>query len=206
MTIDLARLRIRIGLAADDESQDPAISAAIADVIGIAELYLDRALTLGDYTEIFEAGDSVLILRGWPVTAIASVTADDLPIDVGTYRVNLPWGRISSRGGEAWPQGPVTVTYTGGFDDFPAPLEWALLQIFDIVWRNDPAYGGVAGASSTGPDIQKVSVVGVGSIDYGSTSASGSASGGQADPWGMIPADVADVLLRYANNSVIGVG
>jgi hypothetical protein len=215
MTIDPARLRARVGLDPADDSQDVQLNACLADATAMVELYLDRQLTGGQVVEQFEHGDRVLILRAWPVTAVASITTavDGLAVDPTSYYVNLQAGRIYPRSavgyyvipGECWPTAALIVAYTGGYTALPTPLEWALLQLFDLLWAADPSYGGVAGASTVGPGIQKVSVVGVGAIDYGWTGAR-NARDQQASPWGLLPSEVMDVLNRYANHAVVGVG
>lgn len=204
--IDIKRLRVRAGLEPDDDSKDEQLTAAYAQAVAIAEVYLDRQLARGAVVEQFAPGEPVIILRAWPVASITTISTSLGAVDANLYWSTLPWGRLITRNGGAWGASPITVSYVGGFVDLPAPLEWAILQIFDTLWATDPEYGGTVGGGSSGPDIQKITVNGVGSLDYGSTSTSGSAAGGQADPWGMISADVADVLLRYANNAVVGVG
>jgi hypothetical protein len=215
MTIDPVRLRVRIGLDPADTTQDDQLAQCLADATAMVEVYLDRQLIAADVVEQFEPGDKVLILRAWPVTAITSIVTaiDAMTVDPTTYYANLPAGRIYARStagfyarrGECWPHAALVVSYNGGFVALPSPLEWALLQLFDLMWALDPSYGGTAGASSVGATIQKVSVIGVGSLDYGWTE-SRTARDQQASPWGMLPTEVMDVLNRYANNAVMGVG
>lgn len=109
---------------------------------------------------------------------------------------------------------PVEVRYTGGFQNLPPALEWALMLAFDAVWSSTPNLGASSGGGAsiiqgTG-EVKKVSLVGIGSVDFdvGATAAGGSsrsASGGSS-PWSILPEVVTSVLDRYRRESVVGVG
>jgi hypothetical protein len=106
---------------------------------------------------------------------------------------------------------PLVLTYFAGYRTLPPTLLWAMNAVFDAVWASDSAFGGTAGSGliQGSGAVKKVSLVGIGSVDFdvGTTAvSSGSGAGGGADPWSLIPATVVAVLDRFRRESVVGCG
>lgn len=201
--ITLEQLRKRAGLPDGDTSKDVELDAAFGIGLAMVERYLDRGLIVATETELFTTPTKVMTLHRWPIIAVASITWDGGllgPLAADLYWIDADKGEIHVRW-PLWWRAPLIVEYEGGFAELPPELAWALLQVFDAVWMNDPAFGGTQGGLTL-VSGQKFSVTGVGSIDYGS--ASGGVMGSASDPWGMIPASAGEVLGRYANHPIYG--
>jgi hypothetical protein len=209
ITIDV--LRVRAGVPVGDNSRDVELEMAADQALALCETFCDRWFEKKPQTEqIWPIQGSYLVKR-WPIESITTITdANGAVIDPGTYRTIDDAG-IVLRGGCAiggagvW---PLSIVYVGGFDPLPKDLEFALLAAFDAVWSSTPGWGATAGSSAE--QVQKISVVGVGSIDFGTggTTSGGSAGGTQygSQPAGVLPAMVTSVLQRYMNHTVIGGG
>lgn len=213
--IDMEIMRARIGLEPDDPSKDPQIDVAMEVTLDMIEEYLDRKLLYEEDIEELYGPLRHILVRRWPIDPVEPVVVT-ITDGVGNA-VSQPNNFIQSDrfngivylGGysRGW---PIRVEYTGGFQTLPSVLEWAYLQVFDSVWASDPAWGGTAGGGGfMMGDIKKVSLVGVGSVDLGSSSASGgggTGGDGISDPWSLISAHIIDILDRFRRQSVIGAG
>jgi hypothetical protein len=210
MTIDIETLRVRAGFPADDDTHDADLNAALAQAWGLVETYCDRKFEAADEVEEFDAFemfDQALRLRRYPVDSVASLTIFGEPVT--QWRLNKAAGIV-----RPWPRfwfpfldatnPTIAVSYHGGYDPLPADLEWAVLAVFDVVWGGNPAWGG--GSGLVIDDVKKLSIVGVGSLDFGGTSpavgAGASVEAGEA--WGPVSGEVMDILRLYRSNVPIG--
>jgi hypothetical protein len=132
-SLSMALLRVRIGLAATDPTQDANIFAAITVATEIIEDYLDRKLEYANELETFihQHGYSLSLIR-YPVERINSLSRD-----VGTDIRH----HIDKRNGVLAFDGyiydhEVKVDYVGGYVKLPAALEMALLSVFDRVYAS----------------------------------------------------------------------
>jgi hypothetical protein len=210
MTIDIETLRVRAGFPVDDTTHDDELNAALAQAWGLIETYCDRAFEAADEIEEFDAFDTfdrALRLRRYPVDLVTSITIFGQPVT--QWRLNKKAGIV-----HPWPhcgfpffdttQPTIEIEYHGGYDPLPADLEWAVLAVFDMVWAANPAWGG--GVGLVVDDVKKLSIVGVGSLDFGaaSTAKGAGASVEAGEAWGPISGEVMDVLRLYRSNVPVG--
>ena len=184
-------------LTAEDISASQAATAVI-------QQYVERDLVLGDYTEQhFGRNDGSLQLLQYPVITITSITSfgaypGTTGQDIANFRLTRPTGIVLGVWGYE-----IEVVYTAGYEFLPPDLRAAFLLTFGSVRASLSADAIAEG----GQPISKVSVTGVGSIDYTTPSSGGSAVGdGLTAPWGLIPESAAALLRPYRNHGPVGVG
>lgn len=189
---DIAVLRVRAGLDAGDGSRDAEIIVAMGMALSLAERYCDRKFARMNDTERFthHSGQSVSLHR-YPVTAIAKVTCDGT--DVTSHHVDHLNGYLHFDGRVQVHE--MQVEYDGGYDVYPADLEFALLQLFDSVWNVNYAGGSV---SSGGIKTVRAGSL---SITYDTGGAAQVAGGGNA-LGGIMPASTASILDLYSRHKV----
>ena len=210
-TLAIEVLRLRAGFAADDDTHDEDLEAAADQALALCETYCDRWFEKQEQTEQIWPTAGAFLAKRYPVESVTSITdANGDAFDPASVRIVNAAG-IVLRGGcpiggaGAW---PAEIVYVGGFEPLPQDLVFALLAAFDAVWSSTPGWGAAAGSAAE--QLQKISVVGVGSIDFGTggTTSGGSAGGSQigSQPWGVLPVMVTSILQRYMNHTVIGGG
>lgn len=182
-------LRVRVGLDADDTSQDAAITAAYIGALSWLEAYLDRYLEPGTYTEVFtHIAANVISLKGYPVATINTIEDDDA--DPVHYHVEKKNGLIHFDGFA------VAHELTVNYDAVPVidgALMLALLGLFDVVWgafnssSNDESLGGGAIKAITSDGAR---------VEF-DVSGGGSAGFGAVDPNSGMPVAVAAMLHVY---------
>lgn len=129
----LALLRARIGLAPDDDSKDLQIEAAWEIATLWVEVYLDRFLIPGTYTETFtHIARHVLSLKAYPVVDIISMDGDQGPL-VTNYHVQKTNGLVFMDGFVISHE--LTIVYEAA-PDVDGPLLLAMLSVFDVVWTD----------------------------------------------------------------------
>lgn len=207
-------LRERIGLEPDDTSRDADLLLALDTALSHVEVYLDRKLALSDEEETFHHQRGEILLRRYPIASTSAISftgydGSNLTLNSQLY-VDIDYEKgivynITPRGIDY-----VKVAYTGGYDNMPDALYWAIMAVFDAVWAGTPGFGGSTGAIVAEGDVKKISLVGIGTVelDTGSSASGGSGSGGglAASPWGLIPATVISILDLYRRESAVGVG
>lgn len=208
--IDPERLRVRAGFPVDDTTHDDELQLAFDQALTLCETYCDRWFVLMPQVEQIFPTRGAFMVRRYPIEVIDSISdANGGLIDPASYAINGSAGIVLRCGPylggmSIW---PLEISYVGGYEPLPADLEYAVLGAFDAVWAATPGWGGSVGGAAG--EMQKISVVGVGSIDFGSSSASSSGAGGPqvgSQPWGVLPVTVTAVLQRYMNHTVIGGG
>lgn len=204
-------LRERIGLVPGDASRDAQLAAAWGQAIALCETYCDRKLEKATDTEELWPARGSLLVRRYPIESVTSITdASGTVLESSAYQV-IDLAGIIVRAGAMMGGGgaPLEVVYVGGYEPLPKDLEFAVLAAFDAVWAATPGWGAVSGAQSVGA-VQKISIVGVGSLDLAdsASSAASAGAGGQigAQPWGILPISATSILSRYMNHTVIAGG
>jgi hypothetical protein len=206
MIAAIETLRTRIGLPADDPSRDAEIELAEEQALALCESHCDRwFLEEEELEQIWPVGSSLMVKR-YPIEAVIAITdALGVTVDPMTYQVIHESGIISYQG---WGWGayrvPVKVEYIGGYDPLPADLAYAMLAVFDVVWAETPGWGATAGVPLDAA-VAKVSVVGVGSLDF-DRGGSASSTNNAAKGLGALPATATAALQRYLNHTVMGGG
>jgi hypothetical protein len=137
------QLRLAAGLAAEDASQDAALSALglavaadIATACNVASSGVTQATLRSEaVSDTYWPGNrsDVLVLSRRFVTAIASVVEDGTTLTVSTdYWLDAAAGilhRISSDYPRAWCAAKIIVTYTAGFATVPGDLKGAATDL-----------------------------------------------------------------------------
>ena len=205
MAWDLATAKARLNIVG--ATQDAQVQAALDTTLDLIELYLDRKLMYAaESASFYYVGEGSLQLPRYPIEQVVSVNFANNNQAISQYKLHKTAGLILFGGVMLGDQ--VDVSYAGGYKTLPTDLEWAMFAAFDAVWQSSPAFGGTAGSGlvqGTG-EVKKVSLVGVGSVDFdvGATAVGSTSSTG--NPWGLLPGTVTAVLDRYRNTAPIGLG
>jgi hypothetical protein len=183
--IPIEVLRVRAGLAPDDATKDAQIDAAFGIALETLEIYLNRTLALGDYTETeTHLAGGAISLRAYPLETVTSVQGDN-GIDIA-YHAEKQTGVIKLDVFVRYHE--VTVDYTGGYSVLPGPLQLALLGTFDSVWASFASSGG---ASTIGKEIKATSIDGT-RVEYNVGAVSESSG-----EFGVIPSNLLSMIDPY---------
>jgi hypothetical protein len=178
----------------DEAAATRALTLALATV----ETWLDRGLERLERVETYDQACAIL-LRAWPVESVASLTVGQAATVIGPDQYTLDKRRgILTPGGYYW---SATVTYTGGLEPFPADLTQALWSVAAALY---PGAGSAAGGD-TGGAVRRITTPDAGTVEFASTSSSGTRS---ADMLlgGILSPAIEAALNRYRAESAIGVG
>jgi hypothetical protein len=183
MTWDLTTAKTRLNITG--ATQDVEIQAALDAALSLIESYCDRRFMHTPAqveTFVHEGGPSVSLIR-YPLDADPVFTGG-----ATNYKFHADWenGVVHFDGGLA--EHSLKVTYSGGYVTLPADLEFALWIVFDGVWASMSN----AGAVSVG-GVDKISLVGVGSISYDTSNGGGGSVGGPITDYAR---DVLDTYRR----------
>jgi len=135
-----------LGLEKASIDEYPSLKVLVTSVYEAFESYTGRAFELDTYTETVEVDGFHVPLKALPVSAVAAIT----PTDGGATPPTLEAAQIRAFGLilAASFDGPLAVTYTGGYEDRPDPLHRAaLLQVLHEWQRRD-----TIGATSVSTD------------------------------------------------------
>lgn len=152
---------------------DPLLTTLIAAVSGWFDGQTDRSILTGSCTDARSGDDSrILVLREYPVTAVASVTVDGAIIPEATTWDADGWVRagriVLLRGNYRFTLGVnnVVVVYTAGYASTPADVAQAVIEMVALKYRERQHVGtqteAIAGQSlSYLPAVVPQSVQGV---------------------------------------------
>lgn len=191
--LTIEALRLRIKLPGTDASKDSDIDVAFLAATDILEVYLDRKLRLGSYTEtkIHFFGTAVS-LAAYPLAIDPTTLKPAVVLDpVIAFHADPETGFIHLDG-YTW-QHKIEVRYDGGYDVLPPGLLLAFLSIFDAVWGS--MFQGAAVGSGV---VSRITVPDVGTISY-DTGSTGGSGGGDA---GLIPASAIAMIQPYRRRLV----
>ena len=167
---DLTTAKTRLNITGT--TQDAALQVALDAALAIAEGYCDRkfmhnSTQVETFTHV--SGTSVSLIR-YPLDADPTLAGDR-----ANYSFHTDWQNGVIHCDDFVVDHKLKVTYSGGYVTLPADLEFALWGIFDGVWTQMQSAGSVSAGG-----VDKISLVGVGSISY--SGGSGGGSGGSGDP------------------------
>lgn len=167
-----------------DNSQDDELTMYLQIAGEACEAYCDNVLASQDVTERHAVSFSPVALRYFPTTALVSVTVDtdDLTANYSIFSSEGVDYITTSTTGKTCPSGfnQLDIVTTAGYEPLPADLGAAIASA---------AISYEQGTGATG-EVKKESVVGVGSIEYNtSTDDNGSD--------GFLSAAVTGTLDRY---------
>lgn len=212
MAFNLATAKARLGLPADDTSQDVQLTTALNVSLAMAENYCDRRFAFVREVARFPLNNwPQLLVRRYPIARVYALRLppDGHEADVSELQLHHEHGIVYMRGcgwgGAYRTSDAVELDYEGGFKVLPADLEFALWLVFDQVWSSTPGMGLPAGSTTADGAVRSFSIDGM-SIGYDTAAAQGNAGGGGASAWGAIPAWAIAVLDLYRAESVVGVG
>ena len=183
--------RLRAGLAATDASRDDDVFMVMEITKDVVETYLDRGVVGMDQVDHFvDVHYPSLSLHRYPVHYITEIRSGagsgSLAMssivcqhDIGLLKLDRT---LFAR--------ELYISYFGGYNTWPAALEWAMWQTFDTLWLEIMGVAGGAGGGGGGiivqgsGEVKSVSITGVGKIDYdvGASVAGGSSSSGSKLP------------------------
>jgi len=190
-------LRLAIGLAANDASQDVLLAmfndratdalvrwCNIADVPPTPPTFRQETLT-----EVFRmcGWAPELVLSRRPVTAITSVVVDDVTYDADEYEIHAARGilrRLIDDAPAGWAGEKITVVYTAGWATVPPSLKAAAMKSVRILWSED---GPNAKAD---PNLKRTRIEGVGEQEFW--------VGAASDP--LLSMEIQELLAPFRND------
>ncbi len=139
---------VKSWLGVTSTATDALISGLITAVSAFIPNYLGRQVLTASYAETYRGnGQSVLLLRNFPVTAIASVAFAGQTITAAADPVNLTHGvlfddRMLKLIGYRLPLGlPVVVSYTAGYAATPPDIAQAAIELAGEAFRRRERIG-----------------------------------------------------------------
>lgn len=166
--------------------------------MAVAERYCDRGIAhKQEVVKYYDIEQDYIQLPRYPVQSIDSW---DTGRNGETYKhLHRSAGKVMFHGQRFFEE--ITILYTAGYQNLPADLELAMWDIFMTLWDR---FG--AGAGAGAPTIQlgavkKKTIVGVGSIEYETGSASVEKSS-SADLSALMPGAVMALLEPYRRYDV----
>lgn len=135
---------------------DPVLDRLVTAASTAIQRYCNRDIKSAPYMETRSGnGGQMLVLRRYPVTAIASLVVDDLPIPKQTKAREPGWvlepARTLHLYGYTFTRGPanVVVSYTAGYATVPADIEQAALELAALMWKQRSRIGDQSKTVST---------------------------------------------------------
>lgn len=114
---------------------DALLSRLITAVSAFIQSWLNRTLASAAYTETRNGtGTKRLVLANYPVSAVASVTADGVAVPSYNY-VFDQYGVELACGTFARGTGNVVVQYTAGYAEVPADIEQACIELVQLKYK-----------------------------------------------------------------------
>lgn len=208
-----------LGVASDDPDiakKTEAANGALVFALQLIESYLDRQLDyVADAVETFGPPPTQrALLRRYPVEVVSEVSYPPLGPWEGTtvppagYVADLPRGIVFVNGygfgwfGYGWPAAILQVTFSGGYkpEAFPRDLLAVIMALAESLYPEILA--GAIPTPSASPQIKRISVPDVGTVELLSEGDGGAAA--DVMGFGSIPASMIGVLDRYRAESIVG--
>src|SRR4051812_1556231 len=124
MPLELALLKLRLGIAPDDETQDAVITMTALQAQSLCEDKCDRKFDLAADEETFFGRGCMMLLRRWPIARDKPIVISGPsgePVEPAHFAVDYDKGMIASP--DYWWRGCV-ISYWGGWDIWPPSLSW----------------------------------------------------------------------------------
>jgi hypothetical protein len=131
-------LKIDLLQTVDDTRLEDLINACSGAIEDYCERkFKEQAITDEEYDG---TGTKYILLQQYPVKSIASVSVDGVALDPSEYKVKKKNGTLIKTK-STWPKGDIniTVTYTAGLSEIPAPLELACKHFVMSFFKTDVA-------------------------------------------------------------------
>lgn len=122
-----------------NSTDDSLLTRLITSVSNFMQSWLNRQLTSTAYADAYDGADTdTVMIPNYPVTAVASVVVDNIPIPASTdpttpgwtfdqYSVRLIGGYRFSRG-----RSNVVINYTAGYSTMPVEIEQACIELVSL--------------------------------------------------------------------------
>ncbi|MBB6251718.1 hypothetical protein [Nitrospirillum iridis] len=158
---DVATVKAWFSPPLTSATDDTLLTRLIQAESGFIRRWLGRDLSPATYTQTLDGnGNALLPLPNYPVTAVAAVTVDGVPVPPQPGDQPLAYGYAHDEYtvmlvGGIFPRGRrrVTVTWTAGYDPLPAILEQACVELVALRYRERDRVGLVSkahGGETTG--------------------------------------------------------
>jgi len=206
MLVTLDQFKDANGITGYD--QDDFLTAQLELVSDAVEVYCSRLFASDDYIETFYKEDMIdnvkkpITLFNFPVTAITSVVerydeTDMTGTTITGYRYHSPTGILTKNFGENFfCNGRILeVTYTGGYTAIPSIVKYVINSI--VQERYNKKINGID--VNFGSSVQRVSLSGVGSIDFDYSLESNQ----QKSHLGQVLGDYRNMLDPYRSERVL---
>lgn len=118
--VTFSDLKVLLGLS-KNESDYPELTLIKNSVFNAFESYLLRTLTYGQKTEVLEPSRRV-VLSALPIKSLLTVVQNGVSLPVTNYKIR-PYGIEGNFSSDA----DVTITYNGGLETIPGPINRAAL-------------------------------------------------------------------------------
>lgn len=163
--------RVKSELDIEGEASDELLAVKIAEASSDIEAHIARILCSAGLTETFWGGSGCaeyLILARAPVTAVASVTVDDVAVDSSEVRLDADAGLLYRLDSSGYPCAwtwckSVVIVFTAGFElpgadnpTLPASLESAAVDLVSSFWQS----------RGRDPLVKSEDIPGLGSVEY----------------------------------------
>lgn len=190
-------LRLAVGLAASDASQDALLTmfnervtdalvrwCNVADVPPTPPTFRQETLT-----EVFrlDGWAPELVLSRRPVTAITSVVVDEVTYDAEEYETHVAAGtlyRLVDDLKAGWVGDKITVVYTAGWATVPPSLKAAAMKAVRLLWSEDGP------DARSDPNLKRHRIDGVGEREYW--------VGAATDP--LLSMEIQELLAPFRND------
>ncbi len=197
----LESVKTRLGITTADN--DAFLTEQIELISDTIEAYCRRRFLEAEWIQTFYRGDYIpsklMELFHYPLVEVTSIEEDGEEVDVDSYRLHKPTGRITRTIGTFFWADETVVTYTAGTETCPRPV----LSVLDslVQERYNKKLAGVS--LNFGSDVQRVSIPGAISIDFDYTLNNNERS----SAFGSILGNFANVLDSYrTERAVLGSG
>lgn len=136
-TLAAVKAKLRITSTGDDTL----LGTLITQASGFIQAWLNRTFASQSYTEVRDGtGNPVMMFANYPVTAVSSVTVNDIAVPLATNTSDTGYRFDSTRlmlNTDVFPRGfgNVTVTYTAGYASTPAEIDGACADLVAYKYR-----------------------------------------------------------------------
>lgn len=138
----LAAVKAKLRIATGTTTDDALLGTLITQASQFIQAWLNRTFASQAYSDVRDGtGTGVLMFPNYPVTAVASVTVDDVAVPLATnttatgYRFDST--RLYLNNGDTFRRGfgNVAVSYTAGYASTPAEIDGACADLVAFKYR-----------------------------------------------------------------------
>ncbi len=148
MLIGLDKAKAALGISQEDTSQNDRMTALIGAASELIEAHLRRKLQYREYIETLHQCGACLNVKAYPVDEITRIEASG--IELSGWTCQKESGLLFREGG--WPllSTGIQVTYTGGYQEYPHPLQQACLLLVMQLQKAAAQEGSLAASERIG--------------------------------------------------------